>query len=246
MWSGILENIYNKSTSSLSYIWKQSLRVIVFRDHWWQPGNKCINIKLLFVEPHRCSECFKDMQQCRALCFVAARGQRDLMLWQTLTTAQGPAGPRPRGNSQHATLHSWCGMIPFPFGSRLHFFTPTQKNWKSTANMFNVSHANIKMGKRACILSFILHKPFAWTRTEKNRHENWVEWFWNISKWREKERSFSTPGQAGSFGLIKTNMMRAGGLEALGKAVSGDEDFNPAVARHTDISNPSAFLKQST
>ncbi len=126
------------------------------------------------------------------------------------------------------------------------FFHPHTKNWKSTANMFNVSHANIKMGKRACILSFILHKPFAWTRTEKNRHENWVEWFWNISKWREKERSFSTPGQAGSFGLIKTNRMRAGGLEALGKAVSGDGDFNPAVARHTDISNPSAFRKQST
>ncbi len=119
-------------------------------------------------------------------------------------------------------------------------FSPPHKNWKSTANMFNVSHANIKMGKRACILSFILHKPFAWIRTEKNRHENWVEWFWNISKWREKERSFSAPGQAGSFGLIKTNRMRAGGPEALGK------DFNPAVARHTDISNPSAFLKQST
>lgn len=84
--------------------------------------------------------CFKDMQQCRALCFVAARGQQNLLLRQTLMTAQGPAGPRPRGNSQHATLHSWCGMIPFPFGSRLHFFTPTQKNWKSTAKRFRCKH----------------------------------------------------------------------------------------------------------
>lgn len=34
-----------------------------------------------------------------------------------------------------------------------------------------------------------------------------------------RERSFSTPGRAGSFGLIKTNKTRAGGLEALGKAI---------------------------
>lgn len=138
----ILENIYNKSTSSSGYLWKQTLLVIVFRD-------LSINVLIarLCLRSNGGSQmcwmlCFKASQQCRALCFVTARGQRDLMLRQTLTTAQGPARPRPRGNSQCATLHSSCGMIPFPLGSRLHFFTPTQKNNENLQP--SISYANIK------------------------------------------------------------------------------------------------------
>lgn len=65
------------------------------------------------------------------------------------------------------------------------FFTPTQKKLKIHRQAFHMQ--TLKMGKRACILSFILHKPFAWTRTEKNMKTGWSDFEILVSVERERE-----------------------------------------------------------
>ncbi len=64
-------------------------------------------------------------------------------------------------------------------------FSPPHKKLKIYGQAFHMQ--TLKMGKRACILSFILHKPFAWTRTEKNMKTGWSDFEILVSVERERE-----------------------------------------------------------
>lgn len=161
---------------------------------------------------HRCAEgCALNLANNVGLCALSQRvGNETSYSGKPSRQLRDQRGHGPEETASVRRCIPDVEWFHFPLALGCIFSPPRKKKKKRKKKIYSqVFHMQtLKMKKRACILSFILHKPFTWKRRDKKDTESGWSDFEILSK-VEKERRGRD--YSGSFGLIKTNR-RTGGV----------------------------------